>query len=450
MPGLVTLFWMLRFSLNQAFLEALLPATILLPMAFRLEINGLPDVTFFQTAVLPIGIVVLMRYGLKWRWSFSDVLMFGYMGCAFYSDFSRTNLGDGIASFFDITTVAFFPYVFGKAMIEQSNLRVKTLRMLVLLMAAVAFFSLYEFRFATNPIRDMWAPFFTPYQNVWTTQVRWGFGRVAGPFSHAILAGIVFSCGLLMNLWLARFGYWERKFKFMPGLPFRKSTVLTIVLAAGVAMTLSRGPWIGLGLGLIPVWAGMSRNLKRNARWAAIVCLVGGVGIFTYVMQYAEAGRKEGMTQEQENAAYRAELIDNYMPIIEKGGLFGWGHVAPPKVAGQSSIDNHYLFLALIQGYLGAGFFIASMVVAIGSLVWSGFRCQSKEERAFRFCLVGVLGSIAVSVTTVYLAAQAYVLFYLCVGWAEGLRTVRVTAPAPARQDAAELAPLHHMPRVIA
>lgn len=448
-PGLLTLFWVLRFSLERAFVEALLPALILLPMAFRLEINGLPDVTFFQAAILPVGAALVWKYGRKWEWSFMDLLLVGYIASAFYSDLAATNFGDAVAGCFDLITGALLPYMFGKGLIEQAGLRIRSLRMLVLLMAAVAFVSLYEFKMATNPIRDVWAPFFTPYQNVWTTQVRWGFGRVAGPFSHAILAGIVFGCGILMNLWLARYRYWESKFSWMPGLPVKKSTALTILLLMGTAMPLSRGPWIGLALGYVPLWAAMSRRPKQNLKWASVAAAIGGFMIFSYVMQYAAGGRQVAMTQEQENAAYRAELIDNYVPLIEKGGLFGYGHVAPPKVPGQSSIDNHYLLLGLIHGYSGATFFVITLLVAASSLVRSAFKCGSAEERAFRLCILAVMVSIAVSITTVYLAAQAYVLFYLCVGWSQGLRTIRQTAEAPQRVAAG--APLRYaLPRVIA
>ena len=43
---------------------------------------------------------------------------------------------------------------------------------------------------------------FASSYETWAPQMRWGFGRIAGPYGHAILAGMIFLMGLIYCLWL--------------------------------------------------------------------------------------------------------------------------------------------------------------------------------------------------------------------------------------------------------
>src|SRR5208283_2518388 len=109
-----------------AFIAVYLPVLMLIPDYYRLPIDGLPDPTFSQSAILPIGVAVCWRAIVRreWKPSVLDVCVFSFVAWQFISDFHNVGYIDAQNLGFDMVTLAFLPYVGGKMLIESKGMRV--------------------------------------------------------------------------------------------------------------------------------------------------------------------------------------------------------------------------------------------------------------------------------------------------------------------------------------
>ena len=126
-------------------------------------------------------------------------------------------------------------------------------------------------------------------------------------------------------------------------------------------------------------------------------------------------------SSEQQTAQYRQQLTENYLPVAELGGAWGWG-MNFPRVGGQNSIDNEYLFVYLVQGYMGLIALVLLMLEGAASLLIAGLRATLKEDRHFSFSLLGILAGFVLTLGTVFLGSQAYVIFFMLIGWSQAIR----------------------------
>ncbi len=83
----------------------------------------------------------------------------------------------------------------------------------------------------------------------------------------------------------------------------------------------------------------------------------------------------DGPVQETDDRQFR--------PDCGMGGAFGWGN-SFPHVGGQDSIDNEYLLVWLLQGYVGLTALILIFVEGTASLVRAGIKARSIQDTAFR------------------------------------------------------------------
>jgi hypothetical protein len=262
-------------------------------------------------------------------------------------------------------------------------------------------------------------------------QSRWGFGRIAGPYGHAITAGMIFSTGLMLQLWLMATGSWDSS-KFLSFFRSRRKPLyLTLVMCMGLFMTQSRGPWIGCGFGLIVASIGFSRD-RRRAAVIAISGLVVAVAIAGVALnKYTDVDETKTTDRDQLNASYRRNLIATYRPLIDQGGLWGWG---TPDVVGngttgyskdQTSIDNEYIRVAMWQGYVGVSLFVLMELLAVWQLIKLCTSLRNREDLIFTYCLLGAIIAYAFSLTTVYLGDPMMQIVYLTLGWAMSVRPTR-------------------------
>jgi len=118
--------------------------------------------------------------------------------------------------------------------------------------------------------------------------------------------------------------------------------------------------------------------------------------------------------------------VDNYIPVAEAKGAWGWGQIFP-RIHGQTSIDNEYLFLWVTQGWIGAISFMLLQLEAAIALLGAAGRVKTVQDRHFVLTLFGVLVGIAFTIATVFLGAQSYPLFFLLIGWSQAVGTSRFT-----------------------
>lgn len=312
------------------------------------------------------------------------------------------------------------PYMAGKLLVERPGMRVETVRRIAVLMAIAALFAMPQFFLKTNPYIYFWSHFFPgQWRNPAT---RGGFGRVDGPYEGGETAGMVLLIGLLLALWLQHcktkslgtIGYLDR--------PLKYGRAIILILVTTLYMTQSRGPWMGTVIAGMIASIGRAKNTLRQAILVFGLGLVVGIPLYSMGKDYI-SGPTAQIGSEQQTAQYRKALIDNFVPIAKMGGAWGWGN-SFPHPGGQESVDNEYLLVWLLQGYVGLTALILIFVEGIVSFVRAGIKARSFQERYFILTLFGILLGLAACVSTVWLADQAYEIFFLIIGWSQALLSV--------------------------
>jgi O-Antigen ligase len=444
LAGLLSWWVASQRSVAAAFLLVYLPVLLVLPDYYTLAMSGLPELSFNQSAILPIGAIVLWRAVVKRQWTVSpvDYAIAAFLGWQVISEIYNLGTPDRRLCF-DLLTLAVFPYMAGKTLIEPQGLRGPFARRLVWSIFLVSLISVWEFKMGVSLFRPVIGVFFPGGMNAtWVTQVRWGFGRTAGPYGHAITMGVFVGVGYVIHRWLCLAGLWEPTFKWAKDLPFSKSQVLTGGLLAGLFMTLSRGPWLGVAAGAVLASVGARDNHRRALKRAVVALSVSGVILYTAGSMYLSGVSAFEGVEEQASAQYRAILIGAYEDIVMQRPVMGWGRANWPQLQEMKSIDNNYLFVALGSGLIGLGLFLIMLVISVWRIFASGYlnSALSREERMFRFTLFGAILVIALSTTTTYIGSVMYPLTFLLFGWSEGclLTSAEEFVESPERWPAEE------------
>ncbi len=422
-PGVIAAWVAFRASAQRALLDVYLPVLALLPEYYRWIAPGLPDPTFSMAAILPIGVAWALRRPREWRFSLTDGLVFGYAFCVAFSELLNEGYENAQNLVFEVLCYVLLPYGLAKAVIEPGGLRIAFARRLVWLLFLVSVVSVYEFRMAATPWRIVFDPLFPGFADGWVTTFRWGFARVAGPYGHAILAGVILVIGFRLQRWLEGVGAWEPRFR--RGHLFgrvSKAQVITLGLLGGVLMTMVRGPWIGAALAAFVSSIGNRRDKWRAVGLTAAAAVLIGIPVALQAWAYVSVGRINAVSVSQESAAYRKELIDKYVDIALARSVWGWGRNSWPRVESMPSIDNHFLLLALMHGVLALGFLLAIFGWMMMRLFLAGMRepPAAVAGASFPFAMLGIFVAVFFSIATVYMGQQVVPLFFLITGWSEG------------------------------
>lgn len=402
------------------FLWLYLPALLLVPDTFHTTTLGIPKMSANQAMIVGIMPFVLLRYGARYRLVPTDVMVGAMVVLIAVSEFLAAGYKDAQNLTFVMLSAGACPYLLARLVIAAEDLHVATARRMVMLLFGVVLVCVFEFRFGWNPFLLLIGKLFPGQGTGWVTTFRHGFARIAGPYSHAILAGMVIATAYRLHRWLAAGGHWERQFAAMPGLPWPKHKVISAMLILGSAMTIARGPWIGALLGALLVKVCES---KRRASLARLItaCALIALPLGQAAMQsYLDIAPGMRMTDSQETALYRKVLVEKYMDIALDHAALGWGRNTWPKVPGMASIDNYFLLLSLMHGVVVTLLLASLFVWQSVRLVRHGLQ-QPPGSNQLSFALAGVLVMMFVSLVTVYLGEQAVPLFFLVIGWAEAV-----------------------------
>ncbi len=422
---LLTAIVIARRSAALAVVSVYLPVLLLWPFGYGIRIKGV-EIDFLMAVALPIALTALWRYAWERQLTILDAIVFLYPFSDCISEWRANGQSSGMVALVAGMWTVLPSYLIGRVLIESLGMRLPFLRRFTSLLAIVSVLSFYEFRMESNPFRRL-AGSLTGSQTGWSLQIRWGHGRISGPYGHAILAGVLLICGLLFSIWLYYEGKTERVDPKRPKSAWNIAAVPCLATLAGIAMTQSRGPWMGGIFGILLLYVGRAKNVKRSLARTVLFC-AGLFLVFAFATaRYTDEQQATHTTQDQENAMYRRELITNYVPVIENGGLLGWGMFFP-HVDGQGSIDNEYLRVGIQQGYLGVILLLAMIGRAGYLLLRFNLLSGNPADIRFGFCLLGTLTSVALTLTTVYLGAQVFTVFFLFLGWAQALKPSYVAA----------------------
>jgi hypothetical protein len=426
-PTAICIVALFRVSVQKAFLNLYIPIFMMFPTYYFWKVAALPPVDLSEAILLPLGIAIFIKESRRWRFAPMDVWVAIFIFTSYYADQLNGHSTASTFELFDSLCTVLVPYMAGKLLIEHNGMRSVVVKRMIFCLFLASIVSVYEYRMGQNPFSLVAARFFPDEHFPWKTQIRWGFGRVSGPFGQSELAGMMLFFGLVMTLWLGYNHLWEPKFRKAQWLPFKKSTVIAITIGIVLLMTQARGPWIG-ALAAIPIaLIGRSRRVLRTAILVGLFLAIGGSAAYVGLKAYANA---DGPTtsSEQENAQYRTQLLDHYIPVAEQGGAWGWGQDFP-RIAGQGSIDNEYLFVALRQGWVGLLAFSMIALEALYYMLYGAILNPTQRDRYFSYSLLGIFVGLLITIFTVFLGNQPFELFFLLAGWSQAARVKRVTKP---------------------
>lgn len=426
-PLLICIVSLFRWPLTKTFLNVYLPVMLLVPVYYYWKVAALPPINFSEAVLVPLGIAVAIRELPRWRFSITDLAIPVFVFSAYYAELRNDARTSAIFAGFDALFLALVPYMIGKTLIEQHGARVATVKRFAFLLFLGSLVAVYEYRMGRNPFTMLWGPFFPDETFGWKTQIRWGFGRVSGPFGQSELAGIVLFTGLIFALWLAQQKHWEPRFRGLERYPLNKPLAIVGVIAITELTTQARGPWLGCLAALPILMIGRAKHVKRTAIVVFAAIAIFGTFASAGLKKYASSGDPSSV--EQQTAQYRQQLLTNYLPIAEQGGLWGWGK-AFPEVPGQGSIDNEYLLLALMQGLAGFATFSFLGIVTVLRLGYIALNSPDREDSSFAFAMLGIVLGLLATISTVFLGNQTYEIFFLLAGWTQAM-------PLPRRQQVA-------------
>jgi O-antigen ligase len=433
--------------IRKALLDVYLPVVLLLPQYYSLRFPHLPPLSFADAAILPLGAALWVREMRRWRFDWMDLWVVLFAVSAGLSEGLSTDLANGtwrrllavnsppvvgnianggLELFEGICTMV-LPYMLGKLLVEQQGAqgqpaRKRVLRRMVVLLTVVAGISVFDFLTGRSIWQRVFRHIFPDQPVAWPVQMRWGFGRIAGPYAHAILAGMIFLMGLIYCLWLRRFApKWGTR-KIFSGLPLTVRSLVLWGIVAGLLMTQSRGPWVGVGLSLVLALLVWKLPLGKATLAFALVLVLFSTLAYYYGKRYTDVDLDHASSEEQRNAVYRRDLLRTFVPLIEQRKAFGWGITTLPTMKGQKSVDNEYLFIAAAQGLTGLGLFLAILLGSMLRLYLLARRPLGMEDKALVFAHLTVLMGLTTALTTVYLGEQALILFFFIVGWIHAMK----------------------------
>jgi hypothetical protein len=424
MPGCLSLFFVLRGRLETAFLSVYLPSLLLLPSDYAVRLPHLPPFSAAEFALMPIGSVALYRYVRKGSFRLMDGLVI-----LFWVSWSASEIlgepvrNDGIFSAISGIVVYLMTYAMGRRLIEP-NLRMQTVRRIVIFILLLGPVGLYEWRFADSPYNTIGQNYLgiassSSYAGI---QIRNGRGRFSVSLGGGELAGLVIALTFSLNAWLVFMNKARAAVDLGKRLTkLEKYHVPELLLVLYLWLTQSRGPMIALAAGYPILQIPKFKNPKLGMGVVAVVLGLGALGAYQYFTRYTDVQDTSTMTEQQGSAIYRREMNMAYQSVAEKGGWLGWSVGAVPEVGGMKSIDNQFLLVHLIQGKLGYILWLLITAESIRTAAMSVWRLRALEDRAFACSVLAVFVTLWVTLYTVYMGNQVPQLTFLLLGWGQSI-----------------------------
>jgi hypothetical protein len=448
LPGLFSLYYVLRGQPEKAFLNVYLPCTFLVPYFYNFRIPHIPQLSAGDGALVPLGISLLFRPRHTWRFRRMDLWILIYVaGYAISELRGDESAKDGLSLWMQIGfSEIFLGYIVGRQIIEP-ELRLATIKRLIFLFMLQTPFALWEYRMGSNPWMNIGRIVFR-VSTAWFVQLRGGTARISTCFSGAIVAGMMFMVAAALNYYLLQIYKLDNRILGPRMSWLQKYRLPFFLLPIFVFMTGSRMPLASLVLVFLFLQIPRFKSLRTGTIVILLVAATGVGAFYAYYEKYTSVSPDQVTDERQSSAIYRKQLVINYAPILEAGGWLGWGTLNPPLVIGQSSIDNGYMLVQLAQGKLGNYLFKLMAFEAILALALSAARFRNKESLFLVFSLMGALIGLFASLTTVGMGEQTPQVLFLLLGWSQSVQDTRVGAAASEVNSFPE--PKYRFKRVIA
>jgi hypothetical protein len=420
-PGCISLFLVLKGRVETAFLSVYLPSLLLLSHDYGVRLPHLPGLSAAEYALIPIGIVALVRHLQRGSFRLMDVLVFLFWVSFLTTEILREPvMNDGIFAAAEVFVSQLLAYVVGRQLIEP-DLRFKTVRRFVIFILLLCPIGMYEWRFGQSVYGVIGQRFLGVGEaGGGSIQIREGRGRLTLSFSGGEFAGIVIGLTFALNAWLtfvnkARtgvdLGRWLAKLE--------KYHLPALLMAFCIWLTQSRGALISLAAAFTILQIPKFKQTKLASTVVAVLFILAAFGAKQYFTHYLDVDPSM-MTEEQSSAAYRQFMNIAYQSVAEMGGWFGWASTIP-VVGGHKSIDNHFLLTHLIQGEFG---YIVLILIAAESLrtaIACAWSFRALEDRVFACSMLAVFAIFWITYYTVFMGGQMPQITFLMLGWGQSL-----------------------------
>ncbi|MCX7099600.1 MAG: O-antigen ligase family protein [Methylococcales bacterium] len=423
LPGFLAYFVARNHAVTNAFIWIYLPSLLLIPDYFYAVTPGLPDPTASQSAAVALFAVFMLQGAPGYKFSYTDVAVAFYAFAVSFSEFLASSYSDAQnLLFFELTSVL-FPYFFAKSLVEPFGLRYDFAKCIVLCLALVFMLNLFENRFGYNLWQATLGQWFFPGQDEgWVTTFRYGIARASGPYAHCLVAGIMMAVGYRLQRWLQWSSAWPIKFGKLTIMRWLSpARILTVMMLGGLLSTLGKGPWLAsiIAAGIIVISCSKRRVLAMKALIFTMVVV--GIPALMALLKYASVGRRNAADDTQETAAYRYELISEYMDVAQEHLWWGWGLMKWPQMPKFESIDNHFLLTYLNHGVIAVTLLLGIIFVMMGRLLVHGMLQTTDQPRgsSLAFTLAAIYLLYFIAVATVAMMYQSCTLFFLMTGWSD-------------------------------
>jgi len=428
---LVTIFATIRKGRTWAFAYLYLPFTLLVPWNLFLHVQGLPELTPHRAIVsgMLIGCLLSGRVReLLPAWRKLDI----YVLLIILSFSTSFGLSTDLKGFFHkVVTQALdwgLPYLYARAVFRDSSALRVCLPPLAISAALLGFGSFFEARMNDRVMAKFWNLVTGyPVPDHWLNGggFRWGLLRAFGPFGNPlILATVLVALAPLALCW----GWVDRKRRMW-------SRLACLIVAVGVLGPISRGPMLALA-GITAVFGMAAARLP-----ALFLTLFGGfiayVAFSDTVDNVVETTQSdlafEGNT---ESGKYRVALLMIYIEEIPKVGWFGDDKVVGARYEGAWSIDNSFLFMYIMGGWLGGTLFF---VLVVATCI-RGYRTLIKAfgvERKIRAGITASFVGMAACIGNVWFTPEFAGFFFVLVALVWNQSAPDWYASLPARETVA-------------
>ena len=400
---------------KELFLYFFLPVLTMMPVYFETKIvPGIPELSFWSAVLIPIAFVwIVNRQAEGYRFSPVDVLILVHLVLVFSGQWHNSTYKEAQKIFYNDVTIRLLPFIMARSWFMAPDSRLKMFKILIICSAVVACFQIFESRFYYNVFDE-------PIRRFWPKTVAWGSGmkrgglkRASGPFGHPICAGYFFTMFVPLAIWLWKNDYFEVR---------KKGLLITLICVGGGIASISRAPIIGIFLGMALIWYGWSTNKGIPTMIVSVFLIMASIFVLPKAIAYINVDRANAVTEDQRNAAYRKELMDNYKEVIAEKPLLGWGRFTVPVVKGQDSIDNEYLVIVLQSGKSALYAYILSFTWVVVRLLFFAARGDpTSHENRLAWCLLASILTALFTQGTVYSGTQTVQFFYMFLGFSEGL-----------------------------
>ena len=427
-PMLLSTIFVFRWGVWRAFLGIYLPCLLLFPSIYQAPLRGLPDLNFFEAAVIPIFVAYLATEAHKWRFTVADFLLLIYALWHATSEFATANPWQAQAILRDSTLHMLVPYILAKGLIEaHKGRRMQFARRVAFLFFLNAVSMLHALTFGFSLYDRVFRHLFPGTEHaIWYMQ-RLGLPRLRGAFGHAISAGLALAGGYRVMRWVQWNQGWEKRFSSTFFDWMSKATLMRIGFILMILATLSRGPWVGAALGAYLAGVSVTKKPANRLIWRLINLVPIAVFGYCALRWYSSFGSETALSG---TVAYRWNLANVYWDAMLTKPIYGWGLTNWPFEGHLSSIDNFYLFIAVQRGIVGFSLLFLVLLWPIIRLIKVCAQIhRSKEENPhLAYTLLGIIILTVVTAGTVWMDRQQLSIFLLYYGWTEALLLLKPKA----------------------